>query len=360
LATPGKLVAEGSPVTLKSTLGEGYSVQVKFDCEPLSEKELGAAPDQLLAQIQQLAPEAFVLASSPHQASYHLRCKDSVTVEKVLKLLDNKKEDFKVSSYDVLSTSIEDIFLRLMTQDDKPQDTKERSATSSSVAESVALALATGRPRTPWKQALTIFYKRALVARRSWLAPLLAVLVAVFGSTIPLFFMAGRKQSCTLRFDNDTYPVSLYLPTSDIIPFFQQGSDPSILTYPPDITSTLGLTNISLKTRNSPDNMTFVTTINQNFHNLSSGGISLDLQTGNSMVAWEASPPGMVGPAMLNLATNILLNNALNVSGRANNSPALITPNYESFPFIAAGVLVALKWVTFFGAAMVRMRPSLR
>ena len=30
LAAPGKLVANGTPVTLKTSLGEGYSVQVKF------------------------------------------------------------------------------------------------------------------------------------------------------------------------------------------------------------------------------------------------------------------------------------------------------------------------------------------
>lgn len=56
---------------------------------------------------------------------------------------------------------------------------------------------------------------------------------------------------------------------------------------------------------------------------------------------------------MLNLASNLLYNTALNATGKTPPVPSLILANYQTFPGIAAGTLVALKWVAFFGAAMV-------
>lgn len=108
-----------------------------------------------------------------------------------------------------------------------------------------------------------------------------------------------------------------------------------------------------LDTDNVPDNVTFVSTIQQNYLNLSIGGISIDTQTGDSLFAWQASPPGLIGPTMMNLVTNILYNRALNASGDTAGTPSIIMANYASFPRIAAGTLTDLKWVAFFGAAMV-------
>jgi hypothetical protein len=56
---------------------------------------------------------------------------------------------------------------------------------------------------------------------------------------------------------------------------------------------------------------------------------------------------------MMNLVTNILYNRALNQSGNIASTLNLIYANYTAFPHLAAGTLVDLKWVAFFGAAMV-------
>ena len=80
---------------------------------------------------------------------------------------------------------------------------------------------------------------------------------------------------------------------------------------------------------------------------------SIDQQSGQSLFAWEATPPGLTGLVMLNLVSNLLYNTALNSTSRAAASPSIILANYQMFPGIAAGTLVALKWVAFFGAAMV-------
>jgi ATP-binding cassette, subfamily A (ABC1), member 3 len=365
LAAPGKLVAEGTPVALKSNLGQGYSIQVIFDLPDSTEKESSSIPSETLGRIRQVAPHCSMSLSSPSQSSYHLKSKDSVVVEKVLQLLDDECKALHVASYDVLGTSIEDIFLDLMasqTRSPSPDGTEKSSGdvlptlpdltNAPSVPDKAGLELTNGRPRSPLSQALTIFHKRALIARRSWLTPMLVVLIAVCGACIPIFFLSGQSPSCITTFQNETV-IPLYLPYSPIVlPAVGPGSQ--ILTSPPNITTTLGKTTVFLNTENVPNNATFVSMIQQNYLNLSFGGISIDTQTGDSLFAWQASPPGLIGPTMMNLVTNILYNRALNSSGDTAGTPSIIMANYADFPRIAAGTLTDLKWVAFFGAAMVR------
>ena len=344
LATPGKLAAEGSPVSLKSTLGEGYSVQIAFNAATDVEKENRSPPAELLQSLRTLAPNVSVTSPSPHHTSYHLKSKDSSTVEKVLQLLEMQKNHLGIASYEVLGTSIEDIFLRLMT--DEVLDNSGEEVHSSSPRDGT-LVLTEGRRRSPLNQALTIFHKRALVARRSWLTPLLAVVIAVVGATIPLLLMKGPNDSCITEFLNAPN-TSLYLP--EYSPFLP-GPSFVILTVPPDIALTLGEAGAKLHTSNIADNATFVDTVNQNFRNLSLGGVSLDVQTGNSLIAWEATSPGFNGPAMVNLAMNILFNHALNSTGKAGTTPSSIIANYEPFPYFRLQVL-PLRWATYFSATM--------
>lgn len=355
LAAPGKLVAYGSPVALKRDLGEGYSVQVFFEPQIHGEKDLASPRSDLLRSIRAIAPQTHASAPSPQQISYHLKTRDAVTVRNVLQLLDKEKVIYGITSYDVLGTSIEDIFLELMAKNEDSRDiivplygdTMPSEKLDERPAE---MDLASGRPMSPLQQAITIFYKRYLIARRSWLTPVLAIAVAVAGSTIPLVFLHGTPQTCVRTFRNSTN-IPLYLPFSPIIPL-TLGPSSSVLTSPPGIASTLGSSTAFLPVNNVADNSTFVNTIAQNYRNFSLGGVSINLQTRASLIAWEASPPGFTGPTMLNLATNILFNNALNSSGNTASTPTLIQANYSPFPAIGGGTLLSLKWIAFFCAVM--------
>jgi ATP-binding cassette, subfamily A (ABC1), member 3 len=382
LAAPGKLVANGSPVTLKTTLGEGYNIQVKFSRQFLLQAEQDISAYDLLPLIRRIAPEVSVMLSSHNQASYHLRSKDPIAVEKVLLLLDSVKSTFGVVSYDVLSTSIEDIFLQLMNphepqevnHDDDTQSTStafsfgdqpsklsigsgDNLSLSTITPERETLTLATGEHRAPWNQALVIFLKRILIARRSWLAIILLVAIAIAGSTVPVFFMAGRPESCIPQVPILS-SLPLYLPISPLNPaspingHVTNDSSP-ILTHPPGITSELGITSVFLQTMNFADNTTFIDYVNQNYRNISLGGISFDFENNISLFAWETTLPGLIGSAMLNLVTNVLFNKALEASGNATPFQSLILANYQSFPFADVGFLGALKWSIFFGATMV-------
>ncbi|KAF8215745.1 hypothetical protein K438DRAFT_1901600 [Mycena galopus ATCC 62051] len=371
LAAPGKLVASGSPVALKRDLGEGYTVQVSL---PLSDSlEKTGPPTELLQRIRTLAPHTHMSLASPHQPLYHLKSKDTVVVDQVLQLLDRESEQYSIASYDVLGTSIEDIFLELMRKEDMGENPEnlegaaeaEKNSIPSSASidepKPVALNLATG---------LDDFLQEIIIFRRSWLTPLLAVVIAIAGSTIPLVFISGRSESCVKTLDIPGTDIFLFPPTSSLLAFYL-GLPSRVLDSPPGIIDSLGnltalsitaLANLTSLTNSTdlgnttalqpfavldlPDNATF---------NITTGGVSFDATSGNTLVAWEATAPGLMGPTMLNLASNILLNHALNTSGRAGVVPSLLLPSYESFPPVdvsAAGTLFALKWIAFFCAVM--------
>ncbi|KAI0640229.1 P-loop containing nucleoside triphosphate hydrolase protein [Trametes polyzona] len=360
LAAPGKLVAHGTPVALKSNLGEGYTVNVSFvPTEASAEKSTIGHQTELLDQIRTIAPQTYTTSPAPNEVSYHLKLKDAAVVQEVLALVEDNKETYSISSYSVMGTSIEDIFLGLM-HDDMRSEEKELEKTGSSTTPSLSatpiptppvLELTNGRRRSPFGQALTIFHKRVLIAWRSWLTPLLAVLVAVAGSCIPIFFLTSRAQTCVRTFR--TVPIMpVYLPASPLGLVAEIATGSQVLESPPGIISTLGNSTRRLLVDSLPDNATFMSTIDQTFRNQSFGGVSIDQQSGTALFAWEATPPGFTGLVMLNLASNLLYNTALNATGRTPPVPSLILANYQNFPGIAAGTLVALKWVAFFGAAM--------
>jgi hypothetical protein len=215
------------------------------------------------------------------------------------------------------------------------------------------LDLTSGRRKSPLAQSLTIFYKRCLITRRSWFSSLLTVVVAIAGACVPLFFISSRAETCTTRFKR-TINNPLYLGDSQYSSVLNtQFPGGDALFSPPGLASTLGVSAAALHITPITDNNTFISTVQQNYRNLSLGGVSIDMNTGNTLFAWEGTSPGLTAPTLLNFASNVLYNRALNASGRAANQPSIITANYQSFPAVSAGTLSALKWVAFFGLTMV-------
>ncbi|KAF9045107.1 hypothetical protein BJ165DRAFT_1346335 [Panaeolus papilionaceus] len=358
LAAPGKVVASGSPVSLKRDLGEGYTIQVTFKTAVDEEKTDPNLQDELFERIKELAPRTQVSVPSAFQLSYYLRTKDMDVIRQVLELLDAEKTTYNIVSYDILGTTIEDIFLDLMAKNDAELDktsSSEPSISAAALAEKPdrTLELPTGRPVSPFKQAFTIFHKRFMIARRSWLTPLLTILVAVCGACIPLALIKGRQQSCVVRFRNTT-SIPLYLPGSVVSPLipFTFGPSSRIVQTPPGVIETLGSSTDLFRTTDVNNKQAFMDLFDKNYRNLSIGGLSFDFNTGETLIAWEASPPGLKGASMLNLATNVLYNRALNSSGNGERTPTLIRANYATFPPVAAGTLVSLRWMVFFGAFM--------
>ncbi|GBE77297.1 hypothetical protein SCP_0101700 [Sparassis crispa] len=365
LKAPGRLVAHGTPVSLKSTLGEGYTMQVQF-AQNHSTASLDftkyPALDDLLDRIRPLAPLTYTTSSVPNETSYHLRSKDVKVVQQVLELVEEESSEFGIKSYSVHGTSLEDIFLGLMYDDMRSEDMEKETFLDSRSSSFVftlkpppILDLTDGRQRSAISQAFTVFHKRTIIARRSWLTPLLAVAVAAAGSCIPLLFLADRTETCLTQY-RSTYQVPLYFPHSPIPYSVESSTLPGeqLLVSPPDILSVVGPSTAQIPMLNIPDNATFIDHINRNYLNMSLGGVSADLQNGSVTVAWEATEPGFMGLVMLNLASNLLFNNAAKTTGVSYGVPVLIAPQYESLPGpnFNTGTFIVLKWVAFFGASM--------
>ncbi|KAJ3561814.1 hypothetical protein NP233_g9967 [Leucocoprinus birnbaumii] len=305
LAAPGKLVASGSPVALKRNLGEGYSIVITFKHAGNGVKADVALRQDLLGRIWDIAPHVVASNISSHQVACSLKSKDDATVKHVLQLLEAEKMTYRIQNYDIIGTSIEDIFLDLMSKNDPTQfevdsadaekvvSSDSRSVTAPLVlkneAPEISVKLASGRCVSPFRQAFTIFHKRLMILMR----------------------------------------------------------DP-----PPGIIRSLGSTANSLRVKDKADPTAFTDYINQNYRNLSLRGVSFNFDSGDTLVAWEGSPPGLMGLSMINLASNVLYKHALtqNAGGTAPNT--VILANYSLFPHIAAGTLTSLKWMAFFGAIM--------
>ena len=347
LAAPGKLVAQGSPVALKSSLGQGYTVEVRFQHVDDQEKLVQLPPRDLLPAIQVIAPHARVTKSSPFSASYHLMSKDTTVVENVLRIFDQRADTHFVDSYDIRGTSIEDIFLDLMNQERGKEVAtgRDQEAKLEEPLLEEPLGLSGGHKRTPISQALTIFHKRTLVARRAWLPLLMAVGVAIAGSCIPLFFLNRTPVSCV-----DTYDPL------DPIPLFLSFIDEEILIAPASTAADLGPLAEDLDIHPISDNQEFVSTIQQNYRNIPFGGISLDLSSGQSLIAWETDPPGIFAPSLLNLFSNIVYNARLNTT--SSGTASMIGTNYASFPIKVVRGVSSFRWLIFFGAAMVSIAMS--
>ncbi|KAF7302856.1 hypothetical protein MKEN_01247800 [Mycena kentingensis (nom. inval.)] len=375
LAAPGKLVASGTPVALKRSLGEGYTVQVSLSSDS-PETQTG-----LLRAVQRVAPATRMSLAAAHQPLYHLKAKDPAVVNDVLRLLDAEKEKFGVASYDVLGTSIEDIFLALMKKEDITEKGKEKDEADSDLgayppSASKTLNLASGRATSPLRQALTIFHKRCMVLRRSWLSPLIGLAIVLCGAIIPLVLIKTRPRSCTPAAfaEEEDSLTRRYL---NIAPFgnqahakrqFSYPQGPALLVAPAILgdamnilgNTSYGYSSFGFEATPVADNATFVSRITNEYENIAAGGLSVDLVTGQALIAYEASPGSYVGKQLLRLTSTILLNlptiqSSLasgNVSGLANVDPTFFTLNYNTFPVVNAGTLIALKWLVFYGGVM--------
>ncbi|THH33975.1 hypothetical protein EUX98_g195 [Antrodiella citrinella] len=322
------------------------------------QKSTEESSSDMLGRIQKFSPSAYSTSTSATRASYHLKIKDTPTVQLVLQMIEDEKMAFNVTSYSVHGTSIEDIFLGLM-HDSEPEQQPEvlilaKSQSSTPILPaltfSLSLSLTNGSPLSPLSQAWTIMYKRYLIFRRSWLTSLIAVLVAVLASCMSLTFMARFESSCVQPFVRDPLRGNspLYFPDSLPGRFF---GGLEVLTSPPGIVSTVGITSTAFQ--DVPDNATLVDTIQKTYLNQSFGGLSVDLPSNSAWFARETSANLLAGPIMLNLASNVLFDKALNDTGRVTSTPRIIAASYARFPGVPTGTFLALDGLGFFFLVMV-------
>lgn len=373
LDTPGKLVAHGSPLALKAARGDGYKIRATF----LSATEKAEIPEkELLEVVRRFAPQASATVTGPSERMYHLKTADPLAVKKVLEEVEKAKESLHISTYAVSAASIEDIFLDLMRNSESneaPADVADDGSVASELASDTApvhlnLELSSSTHRSVFAQALTIFYKRLLILRRSWLSPLLALAFIFVTCIVPLIFVEkdGTGNACASVFPTSFTASVLFQESFLSTGFVSNVDSDNFLVTPPGLLTALGNDTASaLGVTNIQDNATFVNDITDWYPQdifAENGGVSVDLSSGASLFLWSVdSIDGFEGPILLNLVSNLLLNKALNDTGRAlsDGSPKFIAPRRADFPAKSQGNLSPLQWAAVFGAAMVRAFPTI-
>ena len=358
-------MAQGSPVTLKRDFGNGYTIHVSFTSPSTDSQD--SSKDSLLPLIQQYAPKAHLEATTLSQTSYHLEETDAQTVQLILGQLDSQRQGLGIASYDVTGTTIEDVFLDLMRKEGSDQNQTPPGALSDTASlldqkKSDILTLATGRPVPVFRQALTIFYKRLLIARRSWLSLLLAMGIAIAGSCIPLNFVNETNLVCTKQYGN-VYTAPIYFGTypdggllrSGLPPGFDNGETIDFVQSPPNILQTVF--NVQFKDvriADLPSLNSWEPFIIKNFTTIGKGGLAYEASSGSLTYAWKATEYRM-GPIMQNLASNVLYRHALNASGNSvAGSTATIAATLGPLPSIVSEDNTrALRWVFIFVGVMV-------
>ncbi|CAG7851662.1 ABC transporter A family member 6 AltName: Full=ABC transporter ABCA.6 [Serendipita indica DSM 11827] len=357
LAAPGRLLAQGTPVSLKSSLGEGYTTSVTFPHTDAEKHQTVAAAEQVLARILPKAPHARCIQISDNGAKFALRTKDAEVVRQVLTALQSAKDNGEIQTYDANGASLEDIFVSLMTRDsqsaggsidEKATRTElDSQETPAKLEDRTPLDLSDGRRTWFFQQAGTVFWKRLLIMRRAWLGPLLAMAIACSGACIPLFFMKDRVKTCVPDF-SPSFAQSLLFPWSVAVNtgFLDTESSNTAIIAPPNALEPLSGFFTSVNVTTVSDQQALINDIQQNARSLSFGGLFLDATRNSSLIAFQALEI-LNGPTLLNLASNTWI-----ASATSGGEAPVIAANYMPFAARSGAGLDPMKWIGFFAAAM--------
>jgi hypothetical protein len=353
-------------VSLKTSLGEGYTIGVSFPDTHGKKSQAHESTQHMLSLIVSNAPQARCTQLSETTATFALRSKDPNIVGRVLETLEQEKAQGSIVAYDAHGTSLEDIFIGLMGRNsqfadgripedpaekttDTPSQDQQSTATPVIPEDPAPLDLSDGRQTWFFQQALPIYRKRLLILRRSWLGPILAMAIACCGAAVPLFFMKHRVKSCVPDFA-PAYAQSLMLPWAfpfiEEITFSGTNISSNSTAYYPTIAPPNALQPLSSFFTTVPfntvaDRQALLDDVQTNTTNISFGGIFIDSAGNNSLLAYEATTI-VNGPILLNLVSNVWIATA---SGANGTDGPVISANYMPFPARSGDQLTPMKWV---------------
>lgn len=325
--------------------------------------------------IRQIAPSTVIEDSGDAQVLYRLNEKDTNIVQQALKLLDQHQSSNRVVNYDIIGTTIEDVFLGLMS--DKGKTSKagandlnvvmdnngvmDSESENTSTHSNRPTLLASGRPVSVFHQALTIFYKRLLVLRRSWLPPLIALGIAIGGHLAGLSFIYSPSTSCselgsasklTMWYDP---PISMEVITFD---WLKWGGPEQFVTSPPDLLTSAGVDITGLNFSSIENLEEFSRYVRLNSQNLTYGGLAIDPDSLESLLVLQV----FAGETYLSFSSNYIYNKAMIKSATGGNTSTMGRIQMSTGILTSGTIEVmgastdSLPWAAFFGAAMVSSR----
>ncbi len=339
LAAPGKLLAEGDPVTLRRRIGDGVNIHVHAaGTEQASE---------VLAGLLLLSPtfERANDAGNRDQAQFTLteRDADSTAIVDALEQLEKQKRAGAVLDYDCVSASIENVFLKLNIAHERDSG-RDNGLTAAFAAEQVegegdaaVGALSDGRPRNFAALGFVQFLKRMHILRRSWIGPVLAVILSILGSIAALTFLRGRDASCVRGFSDTTVSQG-----GALYSYGQVLVAPASLIAASEAVALPGV-NTSIFQGVTVQNFTETFSPSGPWQQISLGGI-LGEPGQAPVFAYAADTSGPIIPiGLLSLIDNVLI-------AQAGGTPLQIVPSFQPLSrlSISSGLGTALRWAIIF------------
>ena len=241
----GKLQVAGTSLYLKSKFGVGYHLSIT--------KEQDANDEELLKQVRQCIPEAFIEESTHTTIAMNIPDKATAFFGDILENLDKNKEALHISSSGITATSLEEVFVQLAAEaelqqeqermrsdtsskeeekeGDKKDDKKDtKSASSMEVTEFPVVESSF----SAWKQFKILLWKKALMSirqKKELMQQVISPIILIAIGSLMLFLgdkITGVEQTNTIHFSLS----DLYSPDKDVvmkIPYFYR--DESEKTY---------------------------------------------------------------------------------------------------------------------------------
>lgn len=322
----------------------------------------------LYQSIEQIVPNASCGHVQDFVYNYQLKTRNTAVIAKVARLIQDSSTSLDIISYELLGTTIEDIFLDLLAKEepshpetDQESDSQAGKDTKTSLSE---MALSHGRLRSPWAQATTIFHKRLLILRRSWILPLLAMFIGIAGAWWPIRFVTGGVTSCGHHpFDQDS-PIPNYPPfLSDVLVSPPSAIDllnstlPELYTrvHPPDVMFDTSQTPFLVPQPSKEaliNNITASNIIGVDTDNWfgANGGFSIDLANDKLFFGVNAFSFDV---GFIETLSNLYWSYAANVTGSGHPNGRRLLSSISILPTVASESLFTLQWVSVFGAVMV-------
>ncbi|CAF4304068.1 unnamed protein product [Rotaria sp. Silwood2] len=115
----GRLQANGTPDFLKQ--------QTEFEYRLLMDKQEQCSTDRITQFIQEYVGNVVLERESAAELVYGIKRDESKQIERLINALDENKQTIGINSYGLSMTTIEDVFLRLVQEEDENDQTQENT-----------------------------------------------------------------------------------------------------------------------------------------------------------------------------------------------------------------------------------------
>ncbi|XP_072431702.1 ATP-binding cassette sub-family A member 13-like [Chiloscyllium punctatum] len=184
----GQLKCCGSPAYLKEQYGQGYSLSISKKPTVVGTEE-SCDVGLVTSLVKQHIPLAFLKQDAFGELTYNIpTVADKTAYERLFQDLDKDMKTLHLSSYSISDTTLEEVFLKLLQNEQSPappegQDTVSLNSESIESTHSDSAALAGTQRVTGWrlilKQMVALMIKRFHHTRRDWKGAIANILLPV-------------------------------------------------------------------------------------------------------------------------------------------------------------------------------------